>query len=413
MRTTITELLLERKGEISKSYFHALAAALGVKSFVDLSRDDLIKGYDHYRSIVEMSGGKPLKLWEYLRTFEYLKIKETGSWGNLDEIIKSPAEVIAEGKKLEWVLYPFFAKDFYSILFGPPGQLKTVTALDLAINLSRGEACFGKYLPEKSYRVLFLEWDFPTTLLKERLQLLNKPMDDNRLGFIDFFDLEAKFGQEIDLAESEGRTCLFEIIKQSGAEFVILDSLSSFHTGDEARGRQMKPILTFLRSVASGLHIHLMILFHPRKRVAGERRSSLDQDDISDPGLLSRWASLAMAIRKQKENTYILSLVKTWFKEVPEIRILVDTSKGGISLHYSYIEDDDLKPKDKFSFAKSWILKNGTPLTRKEIIEALDALDISPRTVDRALKDLKDQGKISIQNGLVVKIVKQEETIWI
>ncbi len=199
---------------------------------------------------------------------------------------------------IDWVVENVFARDYVSIFFGEAGSGKTWLILDLAIVLSHGGLLWNNIEVEQA-KILLFEGDTPVSMLKERINKLNKTANDNFFSYVSRYQAEEE-NINLALSTQEGRTNFEEFIKLNKPDLVIVDTLISF-IDDEVDAKNVKPIVDFLRIIASKYHIHIIIVHHSRKRESGENRSKLDQSDVIGSSIITRLASIVIGVDKYAE----------------------------------------------------------------------------------------------------------------
>ena len=115
--------------------------------------------------------------------------------------------------------------------------------------------------------------------------------------------------------EKEGWHNVLVLIDEVKPDIIFFDTLSSFHTRDENKATDMKPIIQNLSKVARDKNIAIVLNHHSRKRTSKERTLSLSQDDVIGSSIFNRLVGLIIGIEPMKENEKVLLVrpLKTWF----------------------------------------------------------------------------------------------------
>lgn len=195
-------------------------------------------------------------------------------------------------------------------------------------------------------KVLLFESDAPDTLLKERPFKLCSNVDDTKFKYVNRFNTDNS-DFNIDLASEDGRKNIEIIIKESGCDFVIFDTLISF-INDECDPKEIKPCVDFLRTVAKKYNCHILVCHHSRKRESKDRKRDFEQSDMIGTSILNRLASFILGVDKinGEENKSVLRIKKSWFKLLEPITFEVkDVSKDKIEIVYDIFQDENVNDR--------------------------------------------------------------------
>lgn len=314
---------------------------------------------------------------------------------------------IKKAKEYEWIVENFFAKSFISFLFGESGCGKTWLLLDLCLKLIRGEDVLNG-IEVKPSNVLLFEGDAPDTLLKERIFRLCSNIDDSKFKYINRFNTDNS-DFNIDLASKDGRKNIEIIIKESGCDFVIFDTLISF-INDECDPKEIKPCVDFLRTVAKKYNCHILVCHHSRKKEAKDRRKELEQSDMIGTSILNRLASFILGVDKinGEENKNVLRIKKSWFKLFEPITFEIkDISKEKIEIVYDIYQDENVN--ENLLKARNAILtyikiRNIDSFTRKELFDFYQ--EIPQSTIRKALSKFVETGMLYAEGNTKSRVFK-------
>lgn len=165
------------------------------------------------------------------------------------------------------------------MVWAPSGVGKTMLTLTVALAVAGGGAVFGWTAPEPR-KVLLVDGEMNIVDLQERLRSL--------AGTVTGFDAVAA-GKNLtvvarqyqdpdaafpDLATPEGRECVFKLIRETGADLVVLDNLSTLATlEDENDAAKMSPALAFLMRLKQA-GVGCILVHHSGKAGTSFRGSS-------------------------------------------------------------------------------------------------------------------------------------------
>ena len=289
-----------------------------------------------------------------------------------------------------------FYRNNLSVLFGDPGIGKTWLLLDFICSLADGGKVFGKYetTPKK---VLMLQGDMSAEGLKYRFDRLIPPQRHENFKVYTSIDL-IEANKEYTLNSLAGQETIAHILEGQRPDMLVIDSLGSWIDGDESEQRAIRPVINFLKEMASRYNMHVLFVHHPRKRSSTERKSRrLDQADLIGSSLISRYASCVFAANgvfseendSKESNRGIIQNIKNWTKEIPSFEYRFEESEEEL-IEFQYDYEDFFTPASALQRGIRFILNalktSIEGLTRKDIISNLP--EVSTRTVDRALKKL-------------------------
>ena len=314
---------------------------------------------------------------------------------------------VQNAQNYEWIVENFFPKGFISFLFGESGCGKTWILLDLCLKLIQGEDVLNGIEVQPS-KVLLFEGDAPDTLLKERLFKLCSNVDDTKFKYVNRFNTDNS-DFNIDLASEDGRKNIEIIIKESGCDLVIFDTLISF-INDECDPKEIKPCVDFLRSVAKKYNCHILVCHHSRKRESKDRKRDFEQSDMIGTSILNRLASFILGVDKinGEENKSVLRIKKSWFKLLEPITFEIkDVSRDKIEVVYDIFRDENVN--DNLLKARNGILayiktKNVESVTRKELFDFYP--DLPQSAIRKALSVFVETGMLSAVGNTKNKVFK-------
>lgn len=218
--------------------------------------------------------------------------KSTVSIDKIKNLTKGISNV-NQSKNFEWIIENLFARDFISIFFGEPGCGKTWLLLYISLIVSMGGKLWNNLTVDKA-KVMLFEGDTPISMIKERLNKLKMPLDDDYFKYISRYEAD-EANIDLNLSKEQGRANLELFIKDFMPDIVFIDTLISF-INDESNAENIKVVVDNLRLLAKRYHCHIVIIHHSRKRDKGELRSSLDQSDVIGSSVITRLASIVLGV---------------------------------------------------------------------------------------------------------------------
>lgn len=192
-----------------------------------------------------------------------------------------------------WVIDGLVLENGITVLGGSPGSLKSYLALTMGIGVASGTHIIGR--KTKQLPVLYLDFENGTAimLIRTKKLLAGYNLDVNPC-------LTFEFSSDINLEE---------IVKDTGAKLVIIDSLVRITRGDEDKSSTMNVIHHQLKSISKKYGISWLLLHHERKSQQGFDKKN-DIDDLRGSGDLGAFSDSILMVRKIDTDVYQLKQVK-------------------------------------------------------------------------------------------------------
>ena len=207
----------------------------------------------HKKSYLQGTIDKFRKTTEIKATITEEKI-EKPIW-ECDELLKAdfpvPPMVIGQG---------ILPEGAGMIIEGESEAGKSLLRLELAIHLATGQPCWG--LPIATPRRVFV-FQFENTLAEERFRLKRMiegldVSEDSIRGRIAISDPRVR----VNLALKKDYMKAYQVVKQSRADVIIWDPLSSIHTVNENDNIQVRAVLDTLTSIARQTKTTTILIHH-------------------------------------------------------------------------------------------------------------------------------------------------------
>ena len=103
-------------------------------------------------------------------------------------------------------------------------------------------------------------------------------------------------GFSFDIGTPEGQENLKYALELDEPEIVFFDTLTSFHSADENKAVEMKPIFEHLLSVARQRNMAIVLVHHTRKRKLAEQKFMMTQDESIGSSVLNRLVAVVLGI---------------------------------------------------------------------------------------------------------------------
>ena len=289
-----------------------------------------------------------------------------------------------QSQEIEWLWYPFIPYGKLTIIQGDPGDGKTTMVLNLAAQLSKGEALDENMKVTEPVNVIYqTAEDGLADTVKPRLELAGA--DCERIIVID----------ESDKSLSMVDERLEQAIVRTGARLLILDPIQAYLGGgmDMNRANEARDMTKKLGALAEKTKCAIILIGHMNKasgnKAAYRGMGSIDFFAVARSVLLVgrvEGESNTRAVVQIKNNLAAFGHPKAFalsedgFKWLGDYEITVDEVLGGITPKANKMEQAKQMLRE-LAETQSAVLSN-------EIFDRANELGISKRTLENAKKEL-------------------------
>ena len=194
------------------------------------------------------------------------------------ELIPSGQLLATQPPKREYVINELIPKKIVATIIAAGGSGKSFLAMHIAASAASGSSLFGKFLPSKPTKVVFISGEDDSSELQRRLHKVVNGMPpnvknavSNNLHFIDLADVFELFTSktlrgEIQITGFPNYLC--ELIKGELGEdigLVIIDPISRFRGGEENLASDTTRFVQSLQLIRDGLNTSVLTLHHVNK----------------------------------------------------------------------------------------------------------------------------------------------------
>lgn len=281
-----------------------------------------------------------------------------------------------------------------NILMGEEGCGKSLLAMNLALSIAVGAKQWLSYDIEKHGKVLFLnnELSFPDYARRLKAMVERLPASGDISNLI--------IPKEVPAIDECWET-LNETCEHEKPCLIVVDCLYFTHNKDENDSSEMKALMRQFLALRDKYALALLIVHHTKK---GSQYQRMHNDQMRGSNVFGGSADTTLQIRRSSADEgkriikplkgrhipdamrkcRLLSLdpVNLWFKDEGEI------DEG------EHIAMTNLTAKECIDFKN--ILQVSEIVSRKDIIERCKYLGYDERTIDRLLKDAKNQGTLKV-----------------
>ena len=194
------------------------------------------------------------------------------------------SEVPDEIPEREWVIDGMLPTNCVAMIAGKPGSKKTWLGLWMSLCVSQGCDFLG-YEIELARPALWIDEESGDDNMKRRLNAILKGMNEigvNKNGVK--VSKDALFAYTpmmgFDVCNPEDMEDLREIVTQTHAKIIFMDTFSKIFTGKENDKYEIEPVFRALRKAANDLSVCFVLIHHPTKAGATTRGSGAIEGDL-------------------------------------------------------------------------------------------------------------------------------------
>ncbi|AZS06616.1 RecA-like DNA recombinase [Mycobacterium phage JacoRen57] len=205
----------------------------------------------------------------------------------------------------EWLYEEFLPRGGCGLISAIPKSLKTWFAMDLCISASMGRN-YLDYQIEKPINVLYVQREDPTTLVRDRHNIIATSKDPKWALSDDPKDVRPYPGAlyvetmtAIDVGNEDWRDWLAQQIQQCELDLVVFDTLVRSAPGtdfDNAVGAT--EVLSPIKDIARENDCAIMFVHHNTKSQSNERAAQ----NVAGSGQVHAWADFSLIITEKREG---------------------------------------------------------------------------------------------------------------
>ena len=186
--------------------------------------------------------------------------------------------------KVQWLVEGLIPKPGLIVLTAPPKMGKSFFALQVAINIARGEPVLGFQVPGPR-RVLYLQLDTSELIWRDRLEKMYK--SGITLPANVLMPNPSVFQLPCIITDSKSRETCRQLLKEAEPDLVVVDVYREVHQSNENDSTEMKIVNDRIQEVFG---TYAVILVHHSKNAYVNAESG-EESHASDPIAESRGSS--------------------------------------------------------------------------------------------------------------------------
>lgn len=217
-------------------------------------------------------------------------------WSNSDYL---------DAKPPEWLYDEFIPKGGCGFISGIPKSMKTWFAMDLCISAAMGKSYLG-YKLDKPINVLYFQREDPTTMVKERHNIIATTKDPKYTLDLPQHKLRPYPGAlyvetttAIEVNDEGWQVWLAEMIRTCDLDLVVFDTLVrsapgvDFDSATSATAEVLNPI----KEIARDLDCAIIFVHHNTKAQSNQRAAQ----NMAGSGQIHAWADFGLYITEKRE----------------------------------------------------------------------------------------------------------------
>lgn len=313
----------------------------------------------------------------------------------------SLADLSRDLPPIEWVWKGWIPRGLITVLGAAQGSGKSFVVTDLAWRIIHNQGFpDGSPIPCPGANVIYVDAEMVPQILNERTQ--HYQMDQSKL-----FVMLPEPGEMIDLGQVRYQDRLSEMTSVLRPELIIIDSLSSVHTGGQNNVEDVRSLMGYLIRLAGWANCGLVLVHHIRKPPGGgPRMMNFDpgMEDLSGSGYITQQSRVVLGLRVVQTGS---QPDPNGPRELKMLKTNLGPSQKSLGFTFEALEPEGVKLKweasapqpyrepTRLDECKSWLeefLKmEPDGFFPKEVIAAGKDLDWSESMIFRARRELSSK----------------------
>lgn len=324
---------------------------------------------------------------------------ETFGWESAAELL---ARDIPQNK---WLVDRILPKQGFCFIVGPEASGKSFDALTLAQSVASGKPWLDKFEVTQKCPVLILDKENTKKRTQDRLKGLG--VTDEPVYFL-------KAPHYLEMADEErdsGFTAFMDSVarrvKKLGIGLIILDSFTDFLIGNENDRADVQKFFDAMRQLFPDIAI--LVLHHAAKPAPGVVRTMSQRARGSTNIMAQTYSAFHTEPLPKSKTEFTIEQTKAGDAEklpkfLIELKVVPNPDQEGDTLvsgieYKGEVQDKEEKAAEAAALIEEAFLETNS-IPRNDLKDAIMAEGVSGPTFDRAIKQLKEAGKIdSVRRG--------------
>lgn len=290
-----------------------------------------------------------------------------------------------------------FQEGSVSIVYGPPGSLKSMLMGDVLMSVSTGRAWLGRTVTHGP--TLWMDLDNGKRRTHDRVEALarahNAP-EDTPFYYVSMPSPWFNAGKKDDIE------ALIRRIRLLGITFIVIDNLSLICPGADENSDQMVEIMSNLRNIAEKTGTAIVIIHHQRKTIANARAG----ESLRGHSSIESAVDLALRVTREPDSNVItIQSTKTRDMDVPMFacQFLYEHKPGTIDLEMATFEPVEIEDKTSDRAIEKCIIEiimdNPGINQTQIIIRAQEFLECGEKQIRNIICRLERKKRIKVRQG--------------
>lgn len=216
------------------------------------------------------------------------------------------ADAYVERPPITYAVNPLFAKPSLNVVYGSPGDLKSMALADCAVCVVAGL----EWLPPQPHEtgiafitqpspVLWLDFDNGRNRTDNRFEALAHARGVDSSVPLSYYPMPNPW---LDASDSRAVDALLERIQRANAGLVFIDNLAVIAGGADENSVQMASVMANLRRLAESAGAALVLIHHQRKSNGGNARAG---DALRGHSSIEAALDLALLVEREERSDII------------------------------------------------------------------------------------------------------------
>lgn len=297
------------------------------------------------------------------------------------------SELEDKAKEASWLIDGLWGEEAVGILGGEPKCCKSFLSLDMAVAISSGQPCLGRYRVANPGRVLLYAAEDSPRIVKNRLIGVAAARGVSLAAC----DIQVITSERLRLDQQSDIDALNETVAALRPRLLILDPFVRLHRIDENSSSEVAVILGNLRQMQKRYKASILVVHHAKKSGGGMRAGQA----LRGSSEFHAWGDSNLYMRRSASNQLFLSIEHRAAASQPGIPIALVEAGERLALEVQDAGAGELVAAIKLTTAERIKLAlNGQP-SPMSLSAIRDACGIRMATLCEVLKEQLETGNVT------------------
>lgn len=281
-----------------------------------------------------------------------------------------------------WLVEDLWAENAVGIVGGEPKCCKSFLALDLAVSVSSGQPCLGRFAVARAGRVLLFAAEDAQHVVRSRLEGIARA----RASSLAALDIHVITAPTVRLDLAGDRERLRNTVAVLRPRLLLLDPFVRLHRIDENASGEVAPLLAFLRELNREHELAVVLVHHAKKGGSSARAGQA----LRGSSEFHAWGDSNLYLRRRGE-VLELSVEHRAARSIADLRLELSPNGPALALRVVDGEPDDSQPLDVHQRVVGALEDAVEPLRVEQLRRACR---MRTQTLVLALRQLTDLGTV-------------------